>query len=526
MRELVHVITDSMMTPSEADLEQVAKGVRSQRMNYAQDTGSANTLSVAFDPPIDSYTIGLPIRVKVAITNTGPSTINAGAGRVSIKRPTGAEVGAGDLPASGLIDLVYDGTNFQMINFGGAAAAGPPTVFQINIPYCVDTGTANTVIANFSPAITSYTAGLIFLVKISNTNTTFANINVNGLGLKAIWAQGNTTAYPLLPSDLVAGDVLIFTYDGTRFWIYANTILNQNVTFNVSNNAQISDLFFALGRKRLLAGTTVTVQMASGVYNPFTTVHPNADCITVKGTMLTSLPTLANFAHTGSSSAARAADSANNIAMLRSRYGTEVRVPNTHVGGGIYHIGGNPIKFENILVTGDNVYAGATRDVFQGLLGSMVCNGVSVWGMGSTAFMGYGGSNITCAECFVCSSYIGFYAAVASRIDLSGCGSFGNTTNGIIADRSSTVCFHTYDIQIGVPLHPPSQVQGNGNIGCLASLLGQIGLDKTIVTGNGLDLQATGMANIGKAGGTSTVGTTSPAIGVTGNGNSIINSDI
>src|SRR5215831_12012706 len=72
MRELVAVITNSFMTPSSSDLEQVSEAVRSQRMNYAADTGSVNTLSVAYDPPITSYTIGLPLHVRVLNTNTGP----------------------------------------------------------------------------------------------------------------------------------------------------------------------------------------------------------------------------------------------------------------------------------------------------------------------------------------------------------------------------------------------------------------------------------------------------------------------
>ena len=136
MRELVAVIDNSLIAPSEEDLQQVAKAVRSQRMNYAEDTGTINTLSVAFDPPIISYNIGLPIRVKIRNTNTGPATIDAGGGRVSVKKPTGAEMAANDLPAGGLAEMVFDGTAFQMINFGGAGG-GAGDVFLVNIPYTV-----------------------------------------------------------------------------------------------------------------------------------------------------------------------------------------------------------------------------------------------------------------------------------------------------------------------------------------------------------------------------------------------------
>ena len=125
MRELVNIITDSQMVPDSDDLEQCAKGIRSQRMNYCEDTGSVNTLSVALDPPLINYTIGLPLHVKIRNTNTGPATIDAGAGRVPIRKPNGAEMGNGDLPAAGMVRLIYDGTVFQMVNFGGGSAAPP-----------------------------------------------------------------------------------------------------------------------------------------------------------------------------------------------------------------------------------------------------------------------------------------------------------------------------------------------------------------------------------------------------------------
>ena len=71
-----------------------------------------NTLSVAFDPPITSYSLGLPIRVRCKNNNSGPATIDAGAGRVQIRKPTGAQVASGDITAGGLIKLVYDGAAF------------------------------------------------------------------------------------------------------------------------------------------------------------------------------------------------------------------------------------------------------------------------------------------------------------------------------------------------------------------------------------------------------------------------------
>src|SRR5580765_8076517 len=272
MREIVSVVDYSMLVPSGEDLEQLAKGIRSQRMNYCEDTGSVNTLSVAFDPPIQVYTIGLPIRVRIRATNTGPTTIDAGAGRVPVRKPNGSEVAAGDLPLGGLAELVYDGTFFQLINFGGAGGgAGGGDVFLYKIPYAVDTSsTANTVIANFTgtgaEAITAYVAGMIFMVKIANTNTSFANINVNSLGLRPIYAQGGHPNWPLLAGDIQVGDVLVFVYDGSSFWIYPNNAITQNVTINVTTTAQVNQLFAALSRKRIATSGSVNIKLGTGTY--------------------------------------------------------------------------------------------------------------------------------------------------------------------------------------------------------------------------------------------------------------------
>jgi hypothetical protein len=527
MRELVSVITNSQLTPSDTDLQQVAKAVRSQRMNYADDTGSANTLSVAYNPPISTYTIGLPLVVKIHTTNTGPSTIDAGAGRVSIRKPTGAEMGAGDLPAGGLAELVYDGTNFQMINFGGAGAGGPINTFLVNIPYTVDVGTPNTIIANFSPALTSYTAGMIFMVKIANTNTTFANINVNGLGLKPISAQGSTTAYPLLPCDLVAGDVLIFVYDGSRFWIYANDIINIAVAFTVSNNTQISDLFFALGRKRILTTGTayVTITLASGIYSQFQTQHPNADRMTVQGTMLAAAPVLADFARSGNSASARANDASNNINMLRTRYGTEVRFTNSTVNTCVMHTGGGTITFKDLLVTGQNTPAGITNGQVAGIGpvygGSVICTNVAVWGSGSFGFYVLAGS-MQCFNCYASSSQQngGFTAGNGGSMALAGCGAFGCAENGVLCFTAGSANLWQRSGVPGSPDLPACAVQCNGNQGVLATRASNVSTGAANITSNGVDLYAVNMSMITVD--SAVYGTTSPAVGTTGNGNALV----
>ena len=82
--------------------------------------------------------------------------------------------------------------------------------------YCADfSGTANTVVCGTGAAYpASYSAGQSINVRVANTNTGPATINVAGLGAKAITKNGAT---PLAAGDLLAGAIYLMTYDGTAF---------------------------------------------------------------------------------------------------------------------------------------------------------------------------------------------------------------------------------------------------------------------------------------------------------------------
>lgn len=79
MREIVNLITHAGFTPDEEDLEQLTKSIRSQRLNYAVAGGSANALTVTYDPAFTALTVGLILRVLVAANNTTAATIQVNA---------------------------------------------------------------------------------------------------------------------------------------------------------------------------------------------------------------------------------------------------------------------------------------------------------------------------------------------------------------------------------------------------------------------------------------------------------------
>lgn len=129
MREIVALIEAAGLTPDEADLTQLLQGVRSQALNYAADTGTADAMVVTLDPPLATYTAGLVLRiVKSAAANaTTTPTLNVnGLGAKTIKRRDGSALESADLRASSIATVMYDGTNFRLQGMVDSDVADSP----------------------------------------------------------------------------------------------------------------------------------------------------------------------------------------------------------------------------------------------------------------------------------------------------------------------------------------------------------------------------------------------------------------
>jgi len=121
--------------------------------------------------------------------------------------------------------------NFKITGLGAGTAAADAVRFS-QLQGSTDklltvTGT-DTYVATASPALTAYAAGNLFSLVVPNTNTGASTINIDGLGAKAITRTGSTA---LVAGDMVATEIVIVVYDGTRFQlINANSFTNLVVS--------------------------------------------------------------------------------------------------------------------------------------------------------------------------------------------------------------------------------------------------------------------------------------------------------
>lgn len=90
--------------------------VQAQAGNYVADTGGAANIYIAtLAPALTAPIIGMPIRVKIAHTNTGASTLNVnGLGAVAIHDSLGNALKVNALRAGMIAEFFYDGTFYQL----------------------------------------------------------------------------------------------------------------------------------------------------------------------------------------------------------------------------------------------------------------------------------------------------------------------------------------------------------------------------------------------------------------------------
>lgn len=116
--------------------------------DYVADTGVADAYAIAPSPAITAYAAGQVFTFKATNANTGASTVNVNSlGVKSIKKNVSAALTGGEILASAIVTIVYDGTNFQLFT---------PTAFT--------TPVVRTYLNADSPATWSKPTGLKYVV--------------------------------------------------------------------------------------------------------------------------------------------------------------------------------------------------------------------------------------------------------------------------------------------------------------------------------------------------------------------------
>lgn len=123
-REIVNFILKSALSPTNGDLNQLARSVQIDLVNWAIDIGTANAIVINLDPAPATLVAGLKVFVLVKVTNTGTTTVNCNGITKPLLTQGLVNLPGGVIVVNGIAMIIYDGTQWQLM-LGTAATAGP-----------------------------------------------------------------------------------------------------------------------------------------------------------------------------------------------------------------------------------------------------------------------------------------------------------------------------------------------------------------------------------------------------------------
>lgn len=176
-------------------------------LHYGIASGT-NAYSVAING-ILALEAGVSVNIKFTNGSTGPSTLNVNAlGAKTLQLYGGYPIENGTIGAGQIANCLYDGTNFILTDtFNLYELEEVATISGTN----TYTGSAT----GFTP-FGAYIFGSKLRCQFTNANTGASTLNINAVG--AVPIKKNVSA-ALAASDILAGQFVELTYDGTNFQI-------------------------------------------------------------------------------------------------------------------------------------------------------------------------------------------------------------------------------------------------------------------------------------------------------------------
>jgi hypothetical protein len=244
--------------------------------NYVTDTGVANAYIANYPANIVTTTVsaGLRLQFKAANANSGASTLNVQVNSVSIgsgsiKLTDGSSLPANTIVANAVVDVLYDGTNFQLLSdssggkevitdlsvtgnltvTGTTGLTGALTANVANITTAtITTGNITTANVTTMSGTTNYTGQQTFTGSSSILSSKF----VNSLETTTVSA---TAATGTINYDVTTQSVLYYTTNASANW---------TVNFRASSGTSLNTA--------MATGETITVvflvsQGATAYYN-------------------------------------------------------------------------------------------------------------------------------------------------------------------------------------------------------------------------------------------------------------------
>lgn len=176
----------------DGDFSAVASAINDARTysNYAADSGVVNAYAITLSGITTTYTAGLRVQFKAVNANTGAATLDVNnQGAKNIVLADGTALATNAILANSIVDVIYDGTSFQLLNDAGGPneRVGDLTVTG-NLSVTGTTAlTGNLTAGNVSLTLANVTTANIGTANVVTTNGQDASYSGN------VAISGNTT---------------------------------------------------------------------------------------------------------------------------------------------------------------------------------------------------------------------------------------------------------------------------------------------------------------------------------------------
>ena len=216
-----NAVTSIPLSDLDADFTAVAASINDANTysNYAADSGVADAYAVTLSGVTTTYTAGLRIQFKAANTNTGPSSLDVnGQGTKQIVLSDGAHLPASAILANSIVDVIYDGTAFQLLN---DASGGSETITNLTV-----TGTAN--INALSTGNATITGGTLSNVGVTANSFSSNNVSITGGALSGVTVTA--TSLDTAAANITGGTVSGVNLSSANVAITGGTLSNVTIS--------------------------------------------------------------------------------------------------------------------------------------------------------------------------------------------------------------------------------------------------------------------------------------------------------
>lgn len=258
-----------------------AGDTQAQAGNYVADTGTANAYVAVLAPAVLAYAAGLTVRLLITSTNTTASTVNVnGLGAKNILKPSSAGPTAltgGELVATQVAELLYDGTQFQLVSVYTSATVANS---RLNAWGGMADGSANAITLTDSPVLASYAAGQQISFIAAHNNTGATTINADGLGTKNIFKVTGAGPVALTGGEIITNNLIVVTYDGAEFQLVGGSSTSVAASAGPTRNLIIKNNTSTPNTKMDVSADAISVFTAGGAGALLTSVAVTIDATT------------------------------------------------------------------------------------------------------------------------------------------------------------------------------------------------------------------------------------------------------